>query len=752
MLVKDGQPRATIVIGAQPSADAREAAQELQSILLRVSGATLPIVEQAGSATGTRILVGQSAARDEAARLGLSIPSGLTNAFNEEGYVVAVQGDTVVLAGNETPPYQGTAYAVYDLLHQLGCRWYMPGAFGEVLPRLSTVEVAPVRRTVRPDFRIRNIWYSGWLTSTGKEGEEYTIWRRRNRMCRSDLVGANYLPIPGDDTAKYLLPKEKYFDDHPEYYALNADGTRNPDFLCMSNPGAFDAATQTIVEQFAARPQLHCFSFSPPDAPTLCHCKDCTAAMHGGFKGEGWGEVSDTYFDFVLRLSKRIAERCPGKLVTSMAYFNRCRPPVDATGRQDNLLMYLASIQQCPVHSYADDTCWSRRSFKHMLRRWSELSAGLVYYEYDPHDWSMFQRPTWRSDAIADDFRLLKDAGGWGFNDEGQIAWLSTGLNYYIRGRLGWNVKEDPQALVRDFCDRFFGPASAPMHRCYTAIERAMRDTKVERPHDIDYTAVYTRPVLDGCLAALQEARGRAVAEPYRKRVEAFAAYIGRLDSYLRAHAAMAAGDYRAAAAYGAAMEKAVADVGDPALLADYGPITKGSCSGASVRTLAETMGRFAYGPDGRLIAALTETATFRTDTLTEGIVAGWFRPKVAAAGWRQVRMSSPWYAQGVVTPQDKRYTGAAWYRVPVTLSESDARGPVRLMIPVARRGNVITVWCNGEFAAHSDAKGPDHRSIDLTGRARAGENLIAIRIEGDGGLSIPPFLYAPASSGGTGR
>ena len=496
VLVDSGTPCATIVVGAQPSQQAREAATELQACLQRMSGARIPIVADAASARGARILVGRNASVEEARRLNIELPSGVTRDLDEEGYVVAVDDATVLLAGNETTPYQGTHYAVYDLLHQLGCRWYMPGSFGEVIPTVRTVRVSTQRKRTRPDFRVRNIWYKGWIAISERESAAYALWRRRNRMTSPEMSSEAFMPPASDNTTYRLLPREKYWADHPEYYALNEDGTRNPEMMCMTNPGALDAATETIAQWFHEHPDRLCFDFSPPDAPVLCNCVTCRKAMHGGFGGEGWGAVSDAYFDFVVRLADRAALRCPGKRIASMAYFNRCRPPLSATRKRDNLLMFLASIEQCVLHSYADPNCWSRRAYRAMQAHWGAICGGLLYYEYDPHDWSSLQRPAWRSQGIADDLRLLKANGGWGFDDEGQMAWLSTGLNYYVRARLGWDLREDPQALVKDFAERFFGPAAKPFLRYYESIEQAQAQAKLHRPGNADFWGELNRPAL----------------------------------------------------------------------------------------------------------------------------------------------------------------------------------------------------------------------------------------------------------------
>jgi hypothetical protein len=116
LLVQGEKPASVIVIGAKPSAQARDAAAELQGYLRRMAGAEVPIVETPPQDAGARIMVGQAAAREAAAKMGLTLPSGLTSQFDEEGYVVATGEGVLVLAGNETEPYQGTLYAVYDLL------------------------------------------------------------------------------------------------------------------------------------------------------------------------------------------------------------------------------------------------------------------------------------------------------------------------------------------------------------------------------------------------------------------------------------------------------------------------------------------------------------------------------------------------------------------------------------------------------------------------------------------------------------
>lgn len=754
VLVRNGRPCARIVIGGHPSRQARDAAAELREYVRRMTGAELPIAERAGSG-GIDVFVGQAAGREVAARLGVQIPSGLTSNFDDEGYVMVVKGRSVLLAGNETEPYQGTCFAVSDFLESLGCRWYFPGAFGEVVPRRGTLAVSPCRRVRRPDLRVRDTWYSGHLRTTPRQQAEFRTWKRRNRMCRGDFwynctqPAARFLQNPVDNSTYRLLPKDKYWAGHRDYYAMTPGGGRNDRFICMSDSGALDAAVDTIVQYFHHHPDHHAFAFSPPDEPVLCHCSPCTRAMHGGYGGEGHGQVSDAYFSFVFRLADKVRERLPDRWITTMAYYNRCRPPEGIEGKRKNLLIQLASIQQCSLHSYAQEACPSRREFAAMLRRWAELTAGQVFYEYDPHDWSHSQRPAWRSRGIADDLRLLKSLGGWGFSDEGQMAWLSTGLNYYVRAHLAWDLKQDPAVLVQDFCNRFFGPAAEPMYAYYTTLEKAIRETKVHAPGGApeDLFAVFTQPCLDRCARRLHEAGRRAEHEPFKSRVAAFRGQFDRLDAYRKARAAMARGQYRAAERWALRMKACVARVGNTMLLQDAGP-WGGACSGAGVAAFAGRIAPWTDRTKGRVLAVLPPVARFRPDPASQGLVYRWYLPGLETTNWRELRMTSAWHNQGVLTPEGRRYEGVAWYRTHVALPRAPT-GTVRLLFPEAK-ASALWVWCNGTLAGMAEEDSDGLLNVDVSGRVRSGDNLFALRVQGKGGLTLPPLLCVPASPAGS--
>jgi hypothetical protein len=142
-LVAGGKPNAVIVAAAEPQAV--RAAAEVQSYLEKMSGAKLLIVTEPETAVGrlpVTIAVGHTKL---AIRNAVQIPSGFKEVvgdpkvFEEEGFVLTTKGSVIILGGKSDGPYQGTLYAASEFLERLGCRWYFPGKWGEVVPEKKTI-------------------------------------------------------------------------------------------------------------------------------------------------------------------------------------------------------------------------------------------------------------------------------------------------------------------------------------------------------------------------------------------------------------------------------------------------------------------------------------------------------------------------------------------------------------------------------------------------------------------------------------
>ncbi|MBM3290412.1 MAG: DUF4838 domain-containing protein, partial [Candidatus Hydrogenedentes bacterium] len=452
VLVDRGKPAAAIVVAGPCSGPAQRAAEELGRYVERMSGVRLPIQTEGTPIEGAAIYIGKTQALRDA---GIKVPSGFTHEMNEEGYVIRSVAGGLLLAGNEDGPYLGTVYAVYDLLDRLGCRWYFPGAYGETIPKRDTIEIGPIDVVERPDFRFRNIWYSGWMPVTDEQSDAFAVWRERNRM--NSLSG---LSLPGDGSITRLAPAEKFFESHPNIYAVNEKGERVKDMLCLSEPETLRIAANTIVDEFRADPDVWTYGFAPPDGHPRCHCARCTAA-EPGFTGKGFGDpsLSDTWFKFANAVAKEVYKEFPDRWLFTNGYANRVRPPEGVGPLSPNLGIQSAMIDSCTFHRIGDPHCWHRQVYRTVLDRWTRDLKSVFIYDYDPGK-SLDNLPFPILHTLSNDMRYYKERGVWGFWTEGNNNWMVTHLNYYVRSKLMWNVNADVKAIVRDYCERFYGAAA----------------------------------------------------------------------------------------------------------------------------------------------------------------------------------------------------------------------------------------------------------------------------------------------------
>ena len=73
-----------------------------------------------------------------------------------------------------------------------------PGQYGQVIPQMDTISIPPINKIERPSFRMRNIWYSGWMPVSDEDSEELTRWLDCNKANRL------LISLPGDGTISRL--------------------------------------------------------------------------------------------------------------------------------------------------------------------------------------------------------------------------------------------------------------------------------------------------------------------------------------------------------------------------------------------------------------------------------------------------------------------------------------------------------------------------------------------------------------------
>ncbi len=750
-LVENGQPRATIVVSAQAGDKVKAAAGDLQLYLRKMSGATLPIATDDREPAGPLVLVGRSKLTDG---MKVAIPFGLTFARREEGFTIVRRGQRLVLAGNDEGPYHGTEYAVSELLNRLGVRWFMPGDFGEIVPSQTTIAAPEINVTEHPDFVMRN-W---WLHTKPDLAELERRWKIRNKM-NPDAMFAT----PGDSSVRNLLPAAA-FKEHPEYFALNPDGTRNPYYPNLTNPSAVRMCADIIKDYFRQHPGENSYGFAPDDGLPRDYSPD-TLALNRGFVELGGrpgvpGEVStsEEWFTFASNVTREVRKEFPEVYIATNGYANRDFPP-QGVALDDHLIIMFAAIWSCTLHGYDDEHCWQKVRQGEMLRRWCELSKNVWIYGYNYQMLVSGLTPIPEIHKLRRDFPLMKKWGVMGFLDESRNVWAECGIaSRYLRARLEWNADADVDTILSDFYARWYGPAERPMRAFTDALDLAFEETPIHGHEDRVLPEVYSPALLATLRRDLAEGERLAAADPYRTRVHADRLIYDHLAAYVAMSAAEADGNYAEAASQAQRM----LDLRPPLHAISrffIWPDEEGYDTGVwywrviDRRNYYHSLADRVSGKTGRLVALLPKTALFRTDPQDDGLFAGWYEPRASGPAWRPLDATRPFYAQGFEDPQGHPYTGYLWYRFTADVPPDATGKRVMLYFPVIETEGWC--WVNGQYVGHRPYLEayirPAQMEAEVTEALRPGANTIVLRVstslapaQAADGLVGRGILYAP--------
>lgn len=752
-IIDAGQPRATIVVPDKPSEQTTQAAAFLQTYLRKISGAEVQIQPETHPVQGIRILVGPGRSVTE---LGVEVPSGITYQMSEEGFVSKTIGNDFVLAGNEDGHYRGTMYAVSDFLDELGCRWFFPGEYGEVVPHLATIDVESRDRVERPDFRFRNIWFAGGYPFSREDAALIPDWYDRNRISPLEMS------LPADGTVTRLAPPEMYFESHPHIFALKKDGTRSREMMCMSEEDSVRIAAQTIDRYFQEHPDAYTFGFAPPDGFPTCYCSKCQDYFPG-FTGKGYGDpsTSEVWFQFANQVAREVYRKHPDRWVMTNGYSNRVRPPEGTGPLSPNLGIQSAVISACSLHRIGDPDCWQRRLYQQVLDRWAAAVDCLFIYDYEPgHSLANLPFPSLHN--LPHDMRYFKSRGIWGFWTESGNAWMVTHLNCYVRGKLMWDVNEDVHELVRDYCEKFYEDAASPVEEYMWTLEEAVEKTHL---HVTWGRLMRWEIILADCQKKLDrlvaQAEQLAVTPAAKERVHVLRLTHDHMNAYVAMEEAANEGRFAEAAELGRSMLV----IRDKAEQIKSGLIPKTPEFRKSFRTTIEwqidqyqDLADRADGVKGKLVLLLPRHWRFRRDPHDIGVLYQWYND-TADEAWEEIDTTLYWEAQGHVDEDGWGYTGKAWYQTEFNVPAEAEGKPLLLTIgAVYNRG--VWLWVNGQMVnfklnrhkrlGHHDVRSPIH--VDITPYLRSNQqNRIAVLVHTNepgrnprGGIHRRAFLWSP--------
>jgi len=540
-IVKDGQPRAQIVISEHAPPLVTLAAQELQTYVGKMSGAKLAITQAPDPNMPVGIYVGKSPYTERFGVTSEGLKHGAYRMVSGENRLVLLGRDAsfvpaeLLRLARRRPgteewnrmerewrkrtgekwllPYSqfwkqyhpvlqiseqdewGSFNAVCGFLRMQGVRWYMPNTLGEIVPKRASIELPQVDKVVEPGFALRYPYQYG-KRFRGASGEEI-LWQLRMGFNQApDLIGAGYI---AHGTA-LVIGHPEVKAAHPEFYALHGDRRLTDGKFqkhgkpCLSSTSLIEHNVRFVRAMYDIfdAPMV---SVMPTDGfVSICQCELCKGKSQ---PERGWrGQNSNYVWSYVNRVAEEVYRTHPQRKVVAMAYSTYLLPPTNFEKLCPNIVVAIAQnrsiFQQDPAtRKFYEDL---RAAYVKLMPEGGKRLCIYDYYRYAVPGKPYQHMPVFFPHAVAADLRSLKDVSLGDYIEvyrEREAGTLGvTHLNLYVTARFWWDAEQDVDALLEEYYSLFYGPAREEMKAFIEFSEKNWMDLrqdtgKIDRVFDL---------------------------------------------------------------------------------------------------------------------------------------------------------------------------------------------------------------------------------------------------------------------------
>lgn len=452
-LVTPDKPVPFIVLSEQAEDQERYAADDLKDYLHKITGREFVVSDKVPD-NGIGIYIGHVSGNEDLFK------EVEKQSLGRDGFILDISADAVRVAGGSK---FGTAYGVFELLEQLGVRWFFPGEWGEVVPSKDTVNLDIKRLAEKPAFPIRQM-HSAWVD------EAVGNWFRRNRHNRCGFYGHN---------GRLIAPK-KYAGSHPEWYA-EIDGIRQVDEpnykLCHSNEAMVARAIEEVLEDIRQREanqseeKIHdgykhevgdytIYSISPTDGGGFCTCGPC----------EALGSISNRLRGFANKIAKEVQKEFSHYSVGYYGSYSQHQDPPTIKA-EPGVEVFMTTWTK---NFFKPITDFSNTAFREKLEGFLENAPRMALRDYDGLSVWWGYGPLTLADVHAEEYQWYQEKGLDGIITEAGSGWGPWGYSYYLMGKLWWNPHADLDALKADFVSTAYGEAAEPMKVYYQLLDEAV--------------------------------------------------------------------------------------------------------------------------------------------------------------------------------------------------------------------------------------------------------------------------------------
>ncbi|MCX6257229.1 MAG: DUF4838 domain-containing protein [Bacteroidia bacterium] len=408
----------------------RNAALLLSSYINKITGATIP-VDNALTAKSNVIAI----------TIENSMNVGM---LTDEGFRITTSGSNLFIRAKTDIGIQNAVYTIIE--KYFGCRCYAKDAI--FVPHKKSLSIGKINDIENPAFSFRLPYYYEAFNG------EYGRWHKLSNPARDE--GADNKVISMDwgmwvHTLHKLVPSEKYFGTHPEYYALR-NGIRIRDQLCLSNPEVLKIAIESLKDLISKNPEAKYWSVSQLDNYNYCECEKCRAV----------DSIEQSHSGSIIRFVNQVAAAFPDKIISTLAYqFSRKAPVI--TRPADNVNIMLCTIECDRSKPIEADT--SEGGFLKDIKGWSGLTHHILIWDY-VINFSHLIAPFPNLYVLQPNIRLFRKYGADMLFEQGYTGKSSelNELRCYLISELMWNPDLNTDSIMKDFLNGYYGKAGEDIY------------------------------------------------------------------------------------------------------------------------------------------------------------------------------------------------------------------------------------------------------------------------------------------------
>ena len=489
-IAKDNTALVPIIIADTPADIDTIAANELKLHLDQITGGNFEIKKESEiSAEACAIHIGNT----KKAKANLKNFDSKTAKF--DSLIIKTIGKNLYLNGHYK---RGSYYAVCEFLERnLGVRWWTNEE--SYIPNKPSINIENIDYTYAPKFISRT---SGYINVSGKVFNA----RHKNTGFAPRIYNIKHGDTYSVGCHSYykVLPPEKYFKDHPEWYSYSAKTKKRLHEhaqLCLSNDEMAKEYIKNTIEVIKAKPHARYVHVSQNDWQNDCECDKCIE-----IKNKFGGTQSGINVWFANKAAKEIEKQFPEVAVVTFAYQQTRQAPKGIKPAK-NVYIQLCSIECDFAHPLESDTEFG---FTKDLKEWGAITDNLFIWNYVALFWN-YAIPHPNMNSLAKDLRFFANNGGAGIYEQGDSQ-CNVGnfcdLRAYLIHKLMWNPDLDQKEIEQEFLKGYYGEELAPLLMQYLKIiNDSAEDTNyAQHCYFMDTLTWLDVRNFDKCLGLMQKA------------------------------------------------------------------------------------------------------------------------------------------------------------------------------------------------------------------------------------------------------